>query len=123
MKIEIKKVTLVDFTNAVEGDGVLSSDELASAAVMADLVVEGQEINDVPVHIGGNHIYGGCSQSEAKLVVWLDDADGGDPHKALEARLDEVDPVDGKTNVEEALEADPRIAQIKERVWQKWEKV
>ncbi len=118
MQIEIKKVTLADFTNAGGADG-----DLASATVMADLLINGQEINNLQVHVGGNHIYGGCSPREAALVVWLDDADGQAPHAALNALLAEVDPGDGKTNVEEALAADPRVIEIKERVMKEWRKV
>lgn len=118
MQIEIKKVTLTHFTTAAEADG-----DLACATVMTDLVINGQEVNDVPVHIGGNHIYRGCSPSEAKLVVWLDDLDGQAPHAALKALLAEVDPDDGNTEVEEALVADPRVIEIKERVMKEWRKV
>jgi len=122
MKIEIKKVTLADFIDAAESreysDG---RDDLASATVSVDLAIDGQDINDVPVYIGGNHVYGGCSPSEAKLVVWLDDLDGEALHLGLKAALDEID--EDKGDVEDALAADPRIIEIKERVWQKWEKV
>lgn len=122
MKIEIKKVTLADFIDAADAreysDG---RDDLASATVSVDLAIDGQDINDVPVYIGGNHAYGGCSPSEAKLVVWLDDLDGEAPHLGLKAALDEID--EDKGDVEDALAADPRIIEIKERVWQKWEKV
>lgn len=118
MQIEIKKVTLTHFMNAAEADG-----GRASAAAMADLIIAGQEIKDVPVHVGGSHIYGGCSPREAALVVWLDDADGQAPHAALNALLVEVDPDDGKNNVEEALAADPRVIEIKERVMKEWRKV
>lgn len=130
MQIEIKKVTLahfIDAAEALEAVALTASGEtgfdLASATVMADLVIDGQEINNVQVHIGGNHIYGGCSPREAMLVVWLDDMEGAAPHEALEAMLGKVDEDDGETYVEEALAADPRIIEIMERIRQEWRKV